>query len=504
MRFDWTGLALFFPAVVAVFTAISFGNSKGWTSPTILGLFGVGVALAIGFVRREGRCGEPMLDLALFRRSRFSAGIASGMLSYLVMFGVLFLVPFYLERGLQFGSGRSGLELMMMPLALGITAPLAGRLADRLGARPLTIAGMATVAGALAVLGALRPSTPVFLVLLAVVGIGLGLFTPPNNAAIMGSVPQAQSGLASGVLNMTRGMGTALGLALTGLVFDISGGRSSASSSVAHAFTVTALFLAVLAVVAGIIASLRRWPIGAVDRRPCGVRNEHGRYVPEVTIDDDAGLHQRLLTRGRRLEGTTLGWNVVGIIVLAFAAIGARSVALAGFGLDSLIEVGASTVVLWGVGRRRTGTSASGHEADRDRLYGSLRVPRSAEHGGDCGINGEALDSRRDAGSQTPRIPTSLSGLTRGEGPILPGWEHRKATRQRAGCVRASGVSGAGSIRWNSSQEQGLSWDEIDKALIERDQKHRSLFDWRGTPWRSTGILRSRRFHPAAVAPSTR
>ena len=66
-----------------------------------------------------------------------------------------------------------------------------------------------------------------------------------------------------------------------------------------------------------------------------------------MAIDDEAALRQRLLTRGRRLEVATLGWNVVGIIVLAFAAIGARSVALAGFGLDSLIEIGASTVVLW-------------------------------------------------------------------------------------------------------------------------------------------------------------
>jgi len=56
---------------------------------------------------------------------------------------------------------------------------------------------------------------------------------------------------------------------------------------------------------------------------------------------------RELLTRGRLLESTTLAWNIVGIVVLAFAAIGARSVALAGFGLDSLIEIGASTVVLW-------------------------------------------------------------------------------------------------------------------------------------------------------------
>src|SRR5487761_2774142 len=65
-----------------------------------------------------------------------------------------------------------------------------------------------------------------------------------------------------------------------------------------------------------------------------------------------------LLRRGRRLEYTTLGWTVVGIVVLAIAAIAARSVALAGFGLDSLIEIGASTVVLW---------ELSGTGEDRER-----------------------------------------------------------------------------------------------------------------------------------------
>ena len=257
VRFDWFGLALFFPAVVALFSAISFGNSKGWTSPLILGLFGLGLCLLGGFLVREHRCAEPMLDLALFRRARFSAGISSGMLSYLVMFGVLFLVPFYLERAVGLGSARVGLELMIMPLALGVVAPLSGRLADRLGARPLTIGGMALVAGGLTALALLRPPTALFLALLALIGAGLGAFTPPNNAAIMGSVPEQQSGLASGVLNMSRGMGTSLGLALTGLVFDVAGGRDVLPASVDHAFSVAAVFLAAVAVVAGVIAGLR-------------------------------------------------------------------------------------------------------------------------------------------------------------------------------------------------------------------------------------------------------
>ena len=66
-----------------------------------------------------------------------------------------------------------------------------------------------------------------------------------------------------------------------------------------------------------------------------------------MTETADRTRHARLLKRGRKLEAATLGWNIVGVFVLAFAAVQARSVALAGFGLDSLIEIGASTVVLW-------------------------------------------------------------------------------------------------------------------------------------------------------------
>ena len=255
--FDWTGLALFFPAMATLLSAISFGAEVGWGSALIAGLFAAAVVLLALFVWWERRQRDPMMDLGLFRSGRFSTGIASGMGSYLVMFGVLLLVPFYFERGLGYGTVRSGLSLMAMPLAFGVVAPLAGRLADRLGARPLTVSGMAIVAVSLGIMAVLRPPTAVFLLLLAAVGIGMGLFTSPNNASIMGAAPEQQAGMASGVLNMTRGMGTALGLALTGSVFTVAGGDNGSMAGAAHAFSVTAWVLAAIAAAAGVVSALR-------------------------------------------------------------------------------------------------------------------------------------------------------------------------------------------------------------------------------------------------------
>jgi len=76
--FDWLGLSLFFPAVGALLSAVSFGNSAGWTSPTIVGLFVASGILGAAFIRRERHASAPMLDLSLFKRVPFAAGIGSG------------------------------------------------------------------------------------------------------------------------------------------------------------------------------------------------------------------------------------------------------------------------------------------------------------------------------------------------------------------------------------------------------------------------------------------
>ena len=253
------GSAIFFPAVVALALGHLLRGRAGLElEPRSSGSSCAAAVLGVLFVWHERRDSDPMLDLGLFRNARFSTGIASGIGSYLVMFGVLLLIPFYLERGLGLGTARSGLELMAMPLAFGIVAPLAGRLADHARGpaahRERDGAGRPGPGPPGRASGRRPPGSSL---LLAVIGVGMGLFTSPNNASIMGAAPGQQAGMASGVLNMTRGMGTALGLAVTGTIFVVAGGDSGGTSGAQHAFTVTAYVLAAIAAAAGVVSALR-------------------------------------------------------------------------------------------------------------------------------------------------------------------------------------------------------------------------------------------------------
>jgi MFS family permease len=193
-RFDWSGLATLLPASAALLLALSL--HKPW-------LVAAAAVLAIVFVLIERHVAAPLIDLALFRSRRFAAAIVSGLLAYLVLFGTLLAVPLHLHS-----AATAGAVLTALPIALGVTAAFAIR-GSTVGLVLLcaACAGMAFVplAG--------------LVVLLAVAGIGLGLFTPANNAAIAGSGQEEHAGMVSGVLNMTRGIGTALGIAVAGLAY---------------------------------------------------------------------------------------------------------------------------------------------------------------------------------------------------------------------------------------------------------------------------------------------
>ncbi|HVC70259.1 MAG TPA: MFS transporter [Acidimicrobiales bacterium] len=254
-RFDWIGLGLFLPAVVALLVAVTFGAHWGWLSSRTVCLLLVAAAAAAAFVAWERRARAPMLDLALFRSIPFTIGIISGLLSYLMLFGTMFAVPYFLERARGDSSGRAGLILTVLPLVLGCVAPFSSRLGRRRGARPLTVGGMALSAGALAILALSHPGGWALAGGLGVVGLGLGLFIPANNTVIMSATPRAHTGTTGGLLNMTRGLGTALGLSLTGLVFGHFAAHHNSVAGATSGFHSALLFLAAIAAMAGLTAA---------------------------------------------------------------------------------------------------------------------------------------------------------------------------------------------------------------------------------------------------------
>jgi EmrB/QacA subfamily drug resistance transporter len=221
-RFDWLGAVLCAPSIALMLLALSYGNVWGWTSPRLIAVTTAAALLLAGFLMAERWARFPLVDLRLFRQRVFSAGIAAGLLSYAVLFGSLFLLPFDLQRIRGYGPAETGLLLSPIPIALGLVAPFGGIIADRVGSRPLTVAGMSVAATALLGL-ALAPTAPlpVALALLGLLGAGVGLFTPANNSAIMGSAPPYRRGVASGLLNMTRSLGTSLGVAAIGTLLGL-------------------------------------------------------------------------------------------------------------------------------------------------------------------------------------------------------------------------------------------------------------------------------------------
>jgi len=231
-------------------------------------LGGLGLAGLAAFVAVERRQDSPLVHLELFAERAFRSGLASAALGYLVLFGVLFVTPLFLEATWRMSAGRAGLLLMVVPAALALAAPVSARLTRRAGAAAVTTGGLVLSAvGLLALVPAVHHRYAVA-ALLALVGLGMGLFTPANNASVAAAGRPEQAGLVSGLLNMTRGLGTALGVAVAAAAWALAAGHGSAVSATAstHGFRVTVLALGVLAFVAAAVA-LGRGPGRPAPRR---------------------------------------------------------------------------------------------------------------------------------------------------------------------------------------------------------------------------------------------
>ncbi len=272
-RLDWPGLAALMPAVGALLLALSEGSRSGFGNPVVLGLLAASLVLFLLFVARERRAAHPLVDLSLFSSGTFSRGVATGLLGYLVLFGVLFVTPLHLESEYFLPPAQAGLLLTVLPVSLGLVAPVAGLLADRFGARLPASAGMGLVAAALAVMVFSPRDVWVTAAALAAMGLGLGLFTPANNATVAAAGHDHQAGMVSGVLNMTRGVGTSLGVALGAVAYSLAaalGNSGSAAPLPGLGFRIAVALFAVLGVVAAVLSFLGRRARPKADPAPEG------------------------------------------------------------------------------------------------------------------------------------------------------------------------------------------------------------------------------------------
>jgi len=258
-RFDFAGATTAFLALFSVLLALSMGDKWGWRSSSTIGLLLAAVVFAAAFLYFENKVEEPMLDLSLFRIRLFTTANISALINYASLFIATFLTPFYLRDVFGESIQTTGLVLTVIPLFIGLVAPISGTLSDKIGSRMLSSLGLTI--NALALLGLSRTSVstgilPVAL-FLGLFGFGAGLFQSPNSSAIMGAVPRHRLGIAAGMQATMRSVGMVLGVAMAGAIVGTYAPAGPADPHMASAIHIAFVSGSVIAGI-GVVASLVR------------------------------------------------------------------------------------------------------------------------------------------------------------------------------------------------------------------------------------------------------
>jgi DHA2 family multidrug resistance protein len=198
--------------------ALAHGQSKGWDSAYVRTCEALAPIGLVTFFLWELRQREPLVELSLFRSAGFSIINLIAFILGVGMFGSMFLLPIFLQNILGYPALPAGLTLLPAGLVMGVVAPLAGRLSDRIGAKPLVILGLALMALSMYLNSHINLDTSreTLYGWLVVRGMGMGLMFSPMTSLALGLVPRLKVGQASGLLNVIRQVGGSFGIAIFG------------------------------------------------------------------------------------------------------------------------------------------------------------------------------------------------------------------------------------------------------------------------------------------------
>jgi EmrB/QacA subfamily drug resistance transporter len=265
---DITG-AILWAAVISLLILLLSGHLE----LTISGLFLMCVILCgmtMGLYLFERTQKEPFLPIALLQRRYYATAMFSVMLSFVVLFFVLILMPLYLHYVAELSSDKIGYMMMAVPVTLFIVSPLSGILFDKMGARYLTFGGLFITGSAVLLLSAIteNSSSADIAWRLALLGCGQSIFLSPNTASVLSRVSLEDTGVSAAMLATSRNLGMVIGVATAGLIFsflfqEYSGGGNLREYTVAQlpsfirSFRYTLYFAAALAFLGSFI-SLQR------------------------------------------------------------------------------------------------------------------------------------------------------------------------------------------------------------------------------------------------------
>ncbi|HET6173803.1 MAG TPA: MFS transporter [Gaiellales bacterium] len=219
--FDIVGTVLVTGGLFSLVWALIRTNSHSWSSPQTVGFLVAAAVLLVGFIFWEDRQPEPMLPLSFFRRRAFDVAVASVALIGFAMFGIIYFLTLYLQNVRGYSAIESGVRTLPMTVMVILVAPIAGKLSARIGPRPLMAGGMLIMSLGLASLTRLSIDASYWTVIFpsfVCVGAGIAMSMPTTTGVAMGSVDPTRAGIASGVINSSRQVGGALGVAVLGSI----------------------------------------------------------------------------------------------------------------------------------------------------------------------------------------------------------------------------------------------------------------------------------------------
>jgi EmrB/QacA subfamily drug resistance transporter len=265
---DYPGVVVLTASLTAIVLGLIEGNSWGWGSTEIVSLLVGGAIGLAAFVAIELRVSAPMVEFALFRTRQF---IGSNLVAFIITFammGTFFFMALYMQDILGYSALEAGIRFLPTTMVIAVIAPISGRLADRLGPSTPMSAGLAILAVAMFLFAGIDTGTTYsgLIIPFILMGTGIALVMSPMSTAAMNAVSVQKSGVASGVLQMSRMIGASVGVAATGAIFQsqlgstFDPGTLATAPDQARATFVDALgsamLLAAIVVVAGLVVSL--------------------------------------------------------------------------------------------------------------------------------------------------------------------------------------------------------------------------------------------------------